>query len=92
VSNSPDKRGQIIEHLEQALALADELSDGDTGFLIVSSARSMRRVPANSGWRGAWTRAGALLRSNSAAHQPPRWPQTVHRIRGRKDGTGTSSA
>jgi hypothetical protein len=34
MSNSPEKRGQIIEHLEQALALADEIGDGDTGFLI----------------------------------------------------------
>jgi hypothetical protein len=34
VNNSPEKRGQIIEHLEQALALADELGEGDTGFLI----------------------------------------------------------
>jgi DNA-binding ferritin-like protein len=34
VSNAPDKRGQIIKHLEQALALADELGDGGTGFLI----------------------------------------------------------
>jgi DNA-binding ferritin-like protein len=34
MTESPEKRGQIIEHLEQALALADELGDGDTGFLI----------------------------------------------------------
>ena len=34
MSNSPEKRGQIIKHLEQALALADEIGDGDTGFLI----------------------------------------------------------
>jgi DNA-binding ferritin-like protein len=34
VSNAPDKWGQIIKHLEQALALADELGDGGTGFLI----------------------------------------------------------
>ena len=33
VNNSPEERGQIIEHLEQALALADEL-DGNTAFLI----------------------------------------------------------
>jgi hypothetical protein len=33
MSNSPDKRGQIIKHLEQALALADELGDGNTGYL-----------------------------------------------------------
>jgi DNA-binding ferritin-like protein len=34
MSNSPDKRGQIIKLLEQALALADELGDGNTGYLI----------------------------------------------------------
>lgn len=28
------KRGQMIEHLEQALVLADELHDGATGYLI----------------------------------------------------------
>jgi hypothetical protein len=34
VIDSPQKRGRIIKHLERALALADELGDGDTGFLI----------------------------------------------------------
>ena len=28
------KRGAIIRYLEEALALADELEDGETGFLI----------------------------------------------------------
>jgi hypothetical protein len=28
-----EKRGQIIRHLEEALALADEIEDGNTGFL-----------------------------------------------------------
>jgi DNA-binding ferritin-like protein len=28
------KRGQIIRHLEDAMALADELQDGTTGYLI----------------------------------------------------------
>jgi hypothetical protein len=28
------KRGVMIEHLEGALALADELGDGTTGYLI----------------------------------------------------------
>jgi DNA-binding ferritin-like protein len=34
MTNSPDKRGQIIKQLEQALALADKLGDGNTGYLI----------------------------------------------------------
>ena len=34
MTNSAEKRGQIIEHLERALALADKLGDGDTGFMI----------------------------------------------------------
>jgi hypothetical protein len=29
-----EKRGQLIRHLEEALALADEIEDGQTGFLI----------------------------------------------------------
>ena len=28
------KRGELIRHLEDALALADEIQDGQTGFLI----------------------------------------------------------
>jgi hypothetical protein len=29
-----EKRGQLIRHLEEALALADEIEDGQTGFLV----------------------------------------------------------
>jgi len=29
-----DKRGQLIRHLQDALALADEIEDGPTGYLI----------------------------------------------------------
>jgi hypothetical protein len=29
-----EKRGLIIRHLEDALALADEIQDGHTGYLI----------------------------------------------------------
>jgi hypothetical protein len=32
--DTPETRGQIIKHLEEALALADEIEDGNTGFLI----------------------------------------------------------
>jgi hypothetical protein len=28
-----EKRGQLISHLEQALALADEIEDGNTGLI-----------------------------------------------------------
>jgi hypothetical protein len=31
---SREKRGQLIPHLEDALVLADEIEDGQTGFLI----------------------------------------------------------
>jgi hypothetical protein len=34
VNNLAEKRGQIIKLLDQAFALADELGDGDTAFLI----------------------------------------------------------
>jgi DNA-binding ferritin-like protein len=29
-----EKRGDIIKHLEEAMAIADELEDGATGYLI----------------------------------------------------------
>jgi hypothetical protein len=29
-----DKRGQLIRYLEDALPLADEIEDGNTGYLI----------------------------------------------------------
>jgi glutamate mutase epsilon subunit len=29
-----EKRGQLIRYLENALALADEIQDGHTGYLI----------------------------------------------------------
>jgi hypothetical protein len=32
--NDAEKRGQLIRHLEDALALADEIGDGHTGYLI----------------------------------------------------------
>jgi glutamate mutase epsilon subunit len=32
--DAAEKRGQIIRHLEKALALADEIEDGNTGVLV----------------------------------------------------------
>jgi hypothetical protein len=32
--NQPEKRGRLIRHLEDALELADEIEDGQIGFLI----------------------------------------------------------
>jgi hypothetical protein len=34
MSDAPEKRGQIIRFLEEALALADEIEDGNTAYLI----------------------------------------------------------
>jgi hypothetical protein len=34
MSNSAEKRGQIVRLLGQAFTLADELGDGNTAFLI----------------------------------------------------------
>jgi hypothetical protein len=34
MTDEADKRGQLIRHLEDALALADEIEDGNTGYLI----------------------------------------------------------
>jgi hypothetical protein len=43
-----EKRGQLIRHLEEALSLADEIEDGQTGFLIeraLDEARSRQFSP-----------------------------------------------
>jgi hypothetical protein len=46
--DSAQKRGELIRHLEDTLALADEIQDGQTGFLISrSSVRSMKRAHGN---------------------------------------------
>jgi hypothetical protein len=47
--DSADIRGQIINKLEEALALADEITDVTTGFLIeraLDEARSQHFRPA----------------------------------------------
>ena len=44
-----EKRGQLIRHLEDALALADEIQDGQTGYLIeraLDDARSRHFRPS----------------------------------------------
>jgi hypothetical protein len=44
----PEKRGRLIRHLEDALALADEIQDGHTGYLIeraLDKARSRQFGP-----------------------------------------------
>jgi len=43
-----EKRGQLIRYLEDALALADEIEDGHTGYLIeraLDEARSRQFKP-----------------------------------------------
>jgi hypothetical protein len=43
-----EKRGQLIRHLEDALALAEEIQDGHTGYLIeraLDEARSRQFRP-----------------------------------------------
>jgi hypothetical protein len=45
MTDEADKRGQLIRHLEDALALADEIEDDQTGFLI--ERRLMKRVRVN---------------------------------------------
>jgi DNA-binding ferritin-like protein len=50
VIDAAEKRGQIIRRLEEALALADELDDGGTGYLIeraLDEARSRQFRPAS---------------------------------------------
>ena len=46
--DSAQKRGNLIKHLEDALALSDEIEDGRTGFLIeraLDEARSRQFRP-----------------------------------------------
>jgi hypothetical protein len=46
--DSAQKRGNLIKHLEDALALADEIEDGQTGFPIeraLDEARSRQFRP-----------------------------------------------
>jgi len=39
-----EKRGQLIRHLEDALALADEIQDGYTGYLIERALDEARSI------------------------------------------------
>jgi hypothetical protein len=51
--DSAQKRGELIAQLEAALALADELNDGQTGFLIeraLDEARAQQFKPFASPW------------------------------------------
>ena len=46
--DAAELRGRLIKHLEDALALADEMDDGPTGFLIeraLDEARSSQFRP-----------------------------------------------
>jgi hypothetical protein len=48
ITDEADKRAQLIRHLEDALALADEIEDGQTGYLIeraLDEARSRQFRP-----------------------------------------------
>jgi hypothetical protein len=48
MADEAEKRGHLIRHLEEALALADEIEDGQTGFLIeraIDEARSRQFRP-----------------------------------------------
>jgi hypothetical protein len=47
-ANQPEKRGRLIRHLEDALELADEIEDGQTGFLVeqaLDQARARQFTP-----------------------------------------------
>jgi hypothetical protein len=50
------KRDQMIEHLEQALALADELHDSLTGYLIERALDELRAGDFRPGSREDATR------------------------------------
>jgi hypothetical protein len=40
--DSAEKRGRIIRHLETAMELADELQDGESGYLIERALDAVR--------------------------------------------------
>jgi hypothetical protein len=48
------KRGELIKHLEDAMAIADELRDGTTGYLIERALDEARaqyfRLPGSDGF------------------------------------------
>jgi hypothetical protein len=49
--DTAQKRGEMIAQLEAALAIADELDDGNTGYLIeraLDEARAQRFKPSSS--------------------------------------------
>jgi hypothetical protein len=49
--NEAEERGKIIKHLEDAVAIAEEIEDGTTGYLIeqaLDEARSRLFVPRAS--------------------------------------------
>jgi hypothetical protein len=48
MTDEAERRGQLTRHLEEALTLADEIEDGQTGFLIeraLDEARSRQFRP-----------------------------------------------
>jgi hypothetical protein len=50
MTNPAEKYGHLIKHLEDALALAEEMQDGGIGFLVeraLDEARSRPFRPAN---------------------------------------------
>jgi hypothetical protein len=49
MTDEAEKRGRLIRHLEEALALADEMEDGQTGFLVE---RAPQRDLGGAGFRG----------------------------------------
>jgi hypothetical protein len=63
------KRGQLIRQLEDALTLADEIEDGQTGYLI-ESARSMKRDPI--GRQLLLALSGLVLCCRKRPSRPPR--------------------
>jgi hypothetical protein len=54
MTDEAEKRGQLIRHLEEALALADEIEDGQTGL-----GRAKTRTPPEVLIAGVLPRAGA---------------------------------
>jgi hypothetical protein len=56
--DAAEKRGQIIRHLEDALALADEIEDGTRGFLMERALDEARSH--SSGWLTVYDSASAV--------------------------------
>jgi hypothetical protein len=73
MSNSADERGEIVKLLEQAFALADELGDGNTAFLIERALDEARSQQFRLGIGSAWGPIAWLIRKSYSPNGARGW-------------------